>query len=97
MQPKPEMPDNPTIIDVRDEAKYRQRHIKGALHLNHERIAAGQGPDLPKDASIVTYCGSGNKAGRMAEELRRQGFTNVVSTSLPSLEKRGLAAEGEAG
>ena len=83
----------PTIIDVRDPEKYAARHVKGAQSLPHTQILAGEKPDLPKDAPIVTYCGSGNKAKRMKAELQKLGFTNVESTSLPKLEKDGKEVE----
>lgn len=89
--------DDPTIIDVRDPEKYDAKHVKGAINHSHTKILAGEGPDLPKDAPIVTYCGSGNKAARMKAELERQGYTNVQSTSLPKLEKAGKPTEGSDG
>lgn len=83
----------PTIIDVRDATKYQQKHIKGAKNFEHTQILAGQTPGIDKDMPVVLYCGSGNKASKMKDQLEKQGFTSVSSTSLPSLQKKGLPTE----
>jgi rhodanese-related sulfurtransferase len=80
------MNQDEVIIDVRDPDKYNSDHIAGAVNFSHTQIDAGQVPDLPKDAPIVLYCGTGNKAGRMKAQLEQEGFTNLRSTSLPRLK-----------
>ncbi len=43
------------VVDVRDEESYLNGHIKGALHLSGDTIAA-RAKELPRDKTIVTYC-----------------------------------------
>jgi 3-mercaptopyruvate sulfurtransferase SseA len=43
------------VYDTRARASYEQEHIKGALSLPHEEVAARAG-ELPKDKTLVFYC-----------------------------------------
>lgn len=43
------------VIDVRNQAAYQLGHIKGALLIPAEQIAARAG-ELPRGKTIVTYC-----------------------------------------
>lgn len=67
------------VIDVRSKGEYKQEHVKGALWLDVERIAAGEMPDVPKDAQIVLYCRSGARSSMAAHLLQVKGFANAIS------------------
>ena len=41
--------------------------------------AAGQVSDVPKDATVVTYCSVGYRSSRAAEQLARAGYANVAN------------------
>jgi len=43
------------VVDVRGDAPYNQEHIKGALNIAENQLAARSG-ELPKDKLIVFYC-----------------------------------------
>lgn len=43
------------VIDVRAEAQYNTKHIKGARHIAAGEIAA-RAAELPRNKTIVTYC-----------------------------------------
>lgn len=43
------------VVDVRNQAAYQRGHIKGALLIPAEQIAARAG-ELPRGKTIVTYC-----------------------------------------
>ena len=43
------------VVDVRPAQSYQQAHIKGAIHISGDQIAARSG-ELPRDKMIVTYC-----------------------------------------
>lgn len=75
------------IFDVRDSEKYEVDHAEGAANHPHTKILAGEFPQVDKSDEIVLYCSTGNKAGRMAEEFKAAGFTNVSSTSLDELKR----------
>lgn len=43
------------LLDVRDEAEYRQGHLPGAIHIALNQLEA-QLPALPTDREIIAYC-----------------------------------------
>jgi len=43
------------LVDVRGSATYKAGHIKGALNIPYNEIAARSG-ELPRDKMIITYC-----------------------------------------
>jgi len=45
------------IIDVRGADAYKMSHIKGALDVPLNKLEAGDFKDLPKDKTIIAYCG----------------------------------------
>jgi rhodanese-related sulfurtransferase len=70
----------PTVIDVRDEAGWRQGRIPGAVHLPLTELTTRIAQTVPDpDAAIVVYCwGPGcNGSTNAALALARSGYTNV--------------------
>ncbi len=68
------------IIDVREESEYARDHLPGAVHLGKgiiERDVEAQFPDT--GAELILYCGGGFRSALAADNLRKMGYTNVVS------------------
>ena len=68
------------LIDVREESEYAAGHIPGAVHLSKgviERDVEQKYPD--KNAPLVLYCGGGFRSALSADNLRKMGYTNVIS------------------
>ncbi len=68
------------FIDVREDNEFRTDHAKGAVHLGRgilERDIETVIPDTR--AEIVLYCGGGFRSALAADNLRRMGYTNVIS------------------
>jgi hydroxyacylglutathione hydrolase len=70
-----------TVLDVRNQSEYAERHIQGAVH-----IPLGQLPkraaELPKDRLIAVHCASGYRSGIAATLLQNLGF-NVANMNEP--------------
>jgi hydroxyacylglutathione hydrolase len=68
--------ENLTLLDVRKISEYRQGRLAGATH-----IFLGELPDrideLDPDKSVITFCGSGERAIIAASILKQHGFTRV--------------------
>ncbi|MGC3874271.1 MBL fold metallo-hydrolase [Halomonas sp. GXIMD04776] len=68
--------DDFVLLDVRAIDEYEAGHLEHATHLylGHlpERL-----DELPKDKTIVTFCGSGKRAAVAASLLRQHGFEKV--------------------
>lgn len=80
------------LIDVREEAEFRQGHAEGAKHLSKGVIEVeieDQVPDL--DRAIIAYCGGGSRSALVADNLQKMGYTNVRSLA------GGMRAWNEAG
>lgn len=69
---------DPVYIDVRTVEEFSSDHIDGDLNLplaelDADALAARFG----KDAELVLYCRSGNRAGQALDKLVAAGFSNV--------------------
>jgi rhodanese-related sulfurtransferase len=68
------------FIDVREDNEFAVDHAKGARHLGRgvlERDIETVIPD--RQAGIILYCGGGYRSALAADNLRRMGYTNVIS------------------
>jgi phage shock protein E len=67
-----------TIVDVRTDLEWSVGHFEGATHVPVSKIKDQAEIYLPnKYASILVYCNTGQRARMAAEELVKQGYTNV--------------------
>jgi rhodanese-related sulfurtransferase len=68
------------LVDVREDNEFAVDHARGARHIGRgvlERDVETLIPD--KAAPIVVYCGGGFRSALAADNLRRMGYTNVIS------------------
>jgi rhodanese-related sulfurtransferase len=83
------------VLDVRDSGEYGAGHILGAKNLPLARIDSAGDVAKRKDASVIVYCDTGDRAGKAVAALKKQGYTKVVSLSggLPAWQQAGLPVE----
>jgi len=67
------LPEEATLLDVRDEAAFESWHPPGAVHVPFE-TAAKQYLMLPEQPTWVVYCRVGLKSAFVAEKMRAAGF-----------------------
>jgi len=68
------------LVDVREESEFAAGHLPGAIHIGKgviERDIETKIPDT--SAEIVLYCGGGFRSALAADNLRKMGYTNVIS------------------
>ena len=68
------------FIDVREDHEFAQDHAAGARHIGRgvlERDVETLVPD--KETPLVLYCGGGFRSALAADNIRRMGYTNVLS------------------
>ncbi|HJY87762.1 MAG TPA: rhodanese-like domain-containing protein [Candidatus Acidoferrales bacterium] len=68
------------LVDVREESEWARGHLPGAIHLGKgiiERDIEQRVPD--KSEPLVLYCGGGFRSALAAENLKKMGYTNVLS------------------
>ena len=69
-----------TLIDVREESEYAAGHVPGAVHLSKGVIERDIETKVPDPAApLVLYCGGGFRSALAADNLRKMGYTNVIS------------------
>jgi rhodanese-related sulfurtransferase/TusA-related sulfurtransferase len=66
----------PVLLDVREEAEYRQGHIPGAILVPIEAIEGGV-PGLTPETEVAVICRSARRSDYACQILAREGFRNV--------------------
>jgi len=68
------------LIDVREDGEWERGHLPGAIHLGKgiierdiENLISNQ------DAEILLYCGGGYRSAIAAYNLKKMGYTKVIS------------------
>ena len=80
------------LIDVREDAEFRQGHARGAKHLSKGVIEVEIEDQVPdSNQPIIVYCGGGSRSALTADNLQKMGYTNVRSLA------GGMRAWNEAG
>lgn len=67
-----------TVLDVRTDLEYNLGHYSGALHIPTADLAAKAPKILTnKEARILVYCNTGQRARAAAELLHAAGYKNT--------------------
>ena len=76
--PNTPAPGQPLIIDVRTADEYRAEHVREAINIPYDEIAAHIAAVAPnRDSRIVLYCRSGRRSGIAEQALRQMGYRQV--------------------
>ncbi len=68
------------LIDVRTPAEYADGHLANSILLPLADVPQEYSTVLPdKEAIIILYCRSGNRAGQAQSFLQNQGYTAVIN------------------
>jgi rhodanese-related sulfurtransferase len=68
------------LVDVREESEYAKDHLPGALHLGKGIIERDIETAVPDTGTpLVLYCGGGFRSALAADNLRKMGYTDVLS------------------
>jgi rhodanese-related sulfurtransferase len=68
------------LVDVREESEFAKDHLPGAAHLGKGVIERDVEQKIPDTAApVVLYCGGGFRSALAADNLRKMGYTNVLS------------------
>ncbi len=71
--------ENPTILDVRTPGEFGEGHIQNALNIDWNGASFDvQVSKLDKNKTVFVYCLSGGRSGSAANQLRSNGFKNVL-------------------
>ena len=67
------------LLDARSSREFDVSHIPGAVWVGDQHFPLDRLIGIAKYAPIAVYCSVGYRSERIAEYLRRQGYTNVVN------------------
>lgn len=67
------------LVDVRDEASFKNMHIKGATLLTFQDVMSGKLGNLPKNKHLIFYCTCirEHSAAQAAVVFQQNGYQNV--------------------
>ena len=71
--------DPHVLIDVREDNEWDRGHLPGAIHLSKGTIERDIERNFGANTPIVCYCGGGYRSALVCDNLRRMGYTNVIS------------------
>ncbi len=84
------------LIDVREEADWKQGHAPGAKHLSRGELEMEIEEQVTDVAQpIICYCGGGSRSALATESLQKMGYTNVRSMAggMRAWKEAGLPTE----
>jgi phage shock protein E len=67
-----------TLLDVRGAEEFAAGHLKGAVNLPVQELAARLTELGPKDRPVAVYCRSGRRSAVATQLLRDAGFSSAT-------------------
>lgn len=65
------------FLDAREPREYAVSHVQNAVFVGYDHFDEKAVAQLAKDQPILVYCSVGYRSEKIAERLRKQGFTQV--------------------
>jgi rhodanese-related sulfurtransferase len=73
------LPPQTVILDAREKNEYEVSHIPKATHCGYNQFDIQKWQHLVKNQPIVVYCSIGYRSEKIAEKLKKAGFTQVYN------------------
>lgn len=67
------------LLDCREKEEFEVSHIKGALYVGYNQFKKKNLPPINLNDTIITYCSIGYRSEKIAEKLKKMGYTNVYN------------------
>jgi rhodanese-related sulfurtransferase len=71
--------DPVVYLDVREQNEWNMGHLPRATLIPRGVLESSIEQRVPRDATVVTYCASGNRSALAADTLQQMGYPHVVS------------------
>jgi rhodanese-related sulfurtransferase len=80
---------NYVLVDVRDEAEFREGHIPTAINIPSETFAT-KSEVLPKEKKIIVYCNTGSRSYLAYKKLIGLAYPRIYQTLFADWKEAGL-------
>ncbi len=77
------------LVDVRDEAEFREGHIPGAINIPAETLAM-KSDILPKEKKIIVYCNTGSRSYLAYKKLIGLAYPHIYQSLFADWREAGL-------
>jgi len=77
------------LVDVRDEAEFREGHIPGAINIPAETFAT-KSDILPKEKKIIVYCNTGSRSYLAYKKLIGLAYPRIYQSLFADWREAGL-------
>lgn len=67
------------ILDAREKEEYDVSHINKGKHVGYDNFKISSLKKVDKKTTIVVYCSVGYRSEKIAEKLKKEGFTKVMN------------------
>lgn len=67
------------LLDAREKEEYVVSHIPNAEHVGYDHINMELLKTMDKTKPVVVYCSIGYRSEKIAEQLKKEGFTKVYN------------------
>ncbi|HVZ76641.1 MAG TPA: rhodanese-like domain-containing protein [Gemmatimonadaceae bacterium] len=71
--------DGTVFLDVREPQEWNLGHIPGAVHVPLAQVQAQVEQAVPRGATVIVYCQSGNRSVWATDIMEQLGYTKVSS------------------
>lgn len=83
------------LVDVRDEAEFREGHIPTAINIPSETFAT-KSEVLPKEKKIIVYCNTGSRSYLAYKKLISLAYPRIYQTLFADWKEANLPVAGNA-
>jgi rhodanese-related sulfurtransferase len=80
------------IVDVRDEAEFKEGHIPTAINIPVETFAL-RSEVLPKEKKVIVYCNTGGRSYNAYRKLMKLAYPNIYQTTFAEWKEAGMPVE----
>ncbi len=67
------------LIDIREQNEWNLGHAAPAIYIGRGVLESQIEARVPRDATVVLYCASGNRSALAARTLQEMGYAHVAS------------------
>jgi rhodanese-related sulfurtransferase len=84
------------LVDVRDEAEFKEGHIPTAINIPAETFAT-KSDALPKEKKIIVYCNTGSRSYLAYKKLISLAYPKIYQSLFADWKEAGLPVAGQTG